>query len=86
MSAPEVAVLNAKLDTLIEDMVELKQQNKAFSERLYGVEGKVTLLNAEHCRIQEAKKDARKPWYSIIPGIVQALTIAALIYAMSLRN
>jgi len=85
MSAPEVAVLNAKLDMVIEAIDELKTQNKAFAERLYSVESKVAHLSTEHCRIQEEKKDARKPWYSVIPNVLQAVIIAILIYALALR-
>lgn len=85
MSAPEVAVLNAKLDMVITAIDELKAQYKDTSTRLTSVEGKLAHLSLEHCRIQEEKKDARKPWFSVIPSVVQGLIIAILIYALALR-
>lgn len=82
MSASEVAVLNAKLDMVIETLAELKEQNRHFTARMNAAEGDLAILRNEHKCIQESKKDARKPWLNIIPNIVQWAIIAILSYAL----
>jgi hypothetical protein len=85
MSEHEVAVLGAKLDSVLEAVGELKEQNKVFSDKMYTLDTRVSLLSAEHCRIQEQKKEAKRPWYNIVPSIIQGLIIALLIYVLALK-
>jgi len=85
MSTAEVTVLNAKLDMVIETINEIKADNKKINGRLTSVEGKVALLNSEHCRIQEQKKDAKRPWYSVVPTIVSSLAVLVLAIVLALK-